>query len=896
MPSRNDAIRSDSTNEANLSGIQFQFDDSVGFGQPVEVAEGIWWVKLPIDSSLEFVNVYCLRDGNGLTLIDTGVNGIASQVALESALTSPTLSSLPLKRIIVTHFHPDHIGLAGALAKKYAASVWMSRTCWLSCKLLLETASDLPKKIEIDFMRLAGLSGIELEAYKRQPANRYSQMVSELPEQFMPIIDGQEVAIGNRSWRVMVGHGHAAEHLTLWSESIAIVGDQILPSISANLTVPFTEPEIDLIAEWKASCEKLAIVANNDQLCLPGHQRPYKGILNRLEQIQSNIELALQRLTKLLTRPSSALDCLEQFHNRQLSPEQRKLLLPELVGFLNHLRNRGEADRKINEHGIAIFHRVRQLSPVNATAVSKLKLAMNNEPNLRRDSASPRNEDIPNQSPKVACQDHNMNKPTQDEPKMEPVQIETNSMQQDPESKVVTQKSEFLNPQRITAAALLAGLLGLCWTSWDRLTNIAKMTIQQVEQFSQPEFRIKRSVELTTTITPVSVLRVQQLSSTELPRRFTGILKPQKASEVGFNRIGTMDEILVERGQRIEKNQVIAKLNIASLQANLKAVQAQYKAATARLEEMIAGPRSQTVDAARNQVDAAKAELELAKTSLGRAERLVGVGAVSKQDVDSASTAVKGKQEALKAAQNALDELLAGTRDEQLRAQRAVLSELEAAQEQMRVQLDESVIRAPFTATVSERYLDPGSVCSPGVPVVRLVAVGAPEAWIGLPPEYLSYLSQDGRYTLNVGKRQILAKVKSILPELDAGTRTNTVVFELEGAENESLLGQVAEIELSKPISESGFWLPMSAIVKGDQGLWAVLALGDADADKPTKLLKRELEVIHVESERAYVRGTIKDGDRIVVGGLHRLTAGQLVHEAENDASQIGNSEQTTLR
>ncbi|MFO0940908.1 MAG: efflux RND transporter periplasmic adaptor subunit [Pirellulales bacterium] len=881
----------------NTSGIQFQFEDNFGFGIPVEVAEGIWWIKLPIESSLEYVNAYCLRDGNGLTLVDTGVNNEDSKTALESALASPALSSLPLRRIIVTHFHPDHIGLAGYLARKLEVPVWMSRTCWLSCKLLIETSSDAPKTIEVEFMKQAGLTGIDLEAYKRQPANRFNNLVSELPDQFMPLIDDQVVVIGTRTWRVVVGHGHAAEHLTLWSESLAIVGDQILPSVSANLTVPFTEPDIDLIAEWKSSCEKLSKFADNDQLCLPGHQRPYTGIRNRLVQIQCNIDSALTRLTKLLTRPSSALDCLDQFHNRPLTPEQRRLLLPELVGFLNHLRNRGEADRKTNAQGVAIYHRINQPQHIASMAANGLKqsvLQLSQQQSKTKSAQPVALEQSP--SSVEPNKDTNMSQPSQLESKKDNTPIAEESVSTKTETKP-TDKPGFIKPQRIVAALLLATLAGICWTSWEKLKSIAEMTIKQVQQFNQPEFRVKRAGELAETITPVSVMRATQLPSTELPRRFTGILKPQKASEVGFNRIGTMDEILVERGQKIQKDQVIAKLNVASLQANLKAVHAQYKAATARLEEMIAGPRSQTIDAARNQVEAAKAEVELARTVLGRAERLVGIGAVSKQEVDTATTTVKGKQEALKAAQNGLDELIAGTRDEQLRAQRAVLTELEAAQEQMKVQLDESVLRAPFAATVSERYLDPGSVCSPGVPVVRLVAVGAPEAWIGLPPEYLNYISIGQQFKLNVGKQQFSAKVKSILPEMDAGTRTNTVVFELLEGDNSSLFGQVAEIELSKPIQETGFWLPMSAIVKGDQGLWAALALEETDSEQPSKLLKRELEVIHVEAERAYVRGTIKDGDRVVASGLHRLTAGQLVQEAGQQVGpQVGSSDTTTLR
>lgn len=340
------------------TGIQFQFELSKQVGEPVEVAHGVWWIRLPIDSSLDFVNVYALQDGNRLTLVDVGVNSASSIAALDAALASPALAQLPLKRVIVTHFHPDHIGAAGVLAQR-GVELWMSRTCWLSCKLLLQTAASAPKTPEVEFMRRAGLLGIELEAYKRQPPHRYQKQVAALPEDFVPLSDGQQLTIGDRSWKVLVGNGHAAEHLTLWSEGLAIVGDQILPSISSNLTVQFTEPQADLVSEWLISCQKLAAVANNQILGLPGHQRPFTGLQNRLALIQSNMQLAMERLLRILTRPSTAMECMEQFHNRNLSADQRKRMLPEIVGFLNHLYRKGEVQKSLTPEGLHVYTRKR---------------------------------------------------------------------------------------------------------------------------------------------------------------------------------------------------------------------------------------------------------------------------------------------------------------------------------------------------------------------------------------------------------------------------------------------------------------------------------------------------------------------------------------------------------
>ncbi len=885
LGSKSDAA---SSQESPATGIQFQFELSKQVGAPVEVAHGVWWIRLPIDSSLDFVNVYALRDGNRLTLVDVGVNSESSIKVLDAALAAPPLAQLPLKRVIVTHFHPDHIGAAGVLAQR-GIELWMSRTCWLSCKLLLQTAASAPKTPEVEFMRRAGLSGIELEAYKRQPPHRYQKQVATLPEDFVPLSDGQQLTIGDRNWKVVVGNGHAAEHLTLWCDDLAIVGDQVLPSISSNLTIPFTEPEGDLVAEWLLSCQKLLTVANNQILGLPGHQRPFTGLENRLVQIQSNMEGAMERLSKILVRPSSALECMEQFHNRSLTFDQRKQMLPEIVGFLNHLYRKGEVERRLSPQGTFVYTRKRntlmEFSTSHPTKEDKMNTPMlpANTPSTAVSSVP---EALESSAPALPISDTST------------VVASTQHVSQAAsQSTAPMKKSSWLQPKRWFAAFTLAGILGACYAYRDQLQVWGNESLEQLSQnelFEKPQSSRKG---LDTTVMPVQVMTLKNLTSTELPRRFTGVIKPRRASEIGFNRVGTMDEILVERGQRVEKDAVLAKLNIASLQANMKAVQAQYKAATARLEEMISGPRSQTVDSARNQLDAAKAELELAKTSLGRAERLVSIGAVSKQEVDNAQTLVKAKQEAVNAAENTFNELKEGTRTEQIRAQRAVLNELEAAQEQMKVQLDESVIRAPFAAAVSERFLDPGTVCSPGVPVVRLIELVSPEVWIGLPPEYSAAMNQSKTYSIKVNGQSFDARLKSVLPELDSGTRTNTVVFELATSDSNSIFGQVAEIELSRPIRESGFWLPMSAIVKGDHGLWGVLVLEKDPESGHSKLLKQELEVVHVDSDRVYARGTIADGEQVVATGLHRLTPGQVVRALGTDAGQqAGVSDDAKLR
>lgn len=829
--------------DSNHSGIQFPFAIPQEMGVPVRIAQGAWWIRLPIESSLEYVNVYAFRDDQSLTIVDTGVCNAASKQALEKALNHSEFSGLPVKRAIVTHYHPDHIGLAGWLHDQ-GAELWMSRTCWLSSKLLLQTANDHPSATEVEFMHRAGLEGIELEAFKRQPARRYQSLVSALPHQYVPISDSQQITIGDRVWKVFFGNGHAAEHLTLWSEDLAILGDQVLPGISSNLSLPFTEPDGDLIDEWLLSCNKLLAIADDVTLGLPGHQRPYTGIRFRLQQIISNTHAAIDRMRKLTIRPCSAIEVMEQFYGRKLSFEQRKLMLPEIVGYLNYLCRRGELEKSVYPQGTIAYRR--RKDSIVKTTISRPFINAEAE---RLVATSPETIRTP-QSQAAASS----NRVAPDRPYRRP----------------------HFRMRRMLVLAVITLLLG----SAPYLVTV--LGLPKLDYATQIQDLIRTATAkdefLPVEPTPIRVesMSVQGVAQTTVPRIFTGVVKAKRVSEIGFNRIGTISEILVDRGQLCEKDTPLAKLNTHSVEANLKAVAAQRNAAASRLAEMLAGPRQQTIQSARNLVASANAELELAQVSLGRAERLVSIGAVSKQDVDAARTSMKAKRESLSSAQNALDELLEGTRIEQIQAQRAVLKELEAAAEQLQVQMDESILRAPFAGTISEKFLDVGTVCAPGAPAFRLVESVNPEVWVGIPSEYLSFVSQTDSHTFLIQNREYVAKVKAALPELDSATRTKTVVFEMQTAHGGSLLGQVAEIRLQRVLKERGFWLPMTAILKGDNGLAAVFVL-EKDANQTAQLSKRELQVLFVDADRAYVSGYLQDGDQIVSNGLHRLTHGQKV-------------------
>ncbi len=834
-------------------GIQIACDQSPDYGVPTSVAPGVWWVRLPLATALQAVNVYLLEDGKGITLVDTGVRSSECREALNRALSHPNIASLHLNRVIVTHFHPDHMGLAGEFARD-GVELWTSRTAWLNCQLLSSNKQLQPLPSEVTFMQRAGLTGIELEAFRRRAANRYSALVAPPPDHYVPLVDSQLLSIGHRVWRVAMTYGHAAEHISLWNEDLVISGDQILPSISSNLTVPYTESDVDVIGEWLRSCRSLIQIANNEALCLPGHQRPFYGTLNRVKQIEENIRKTLERLQSITTQSTAAIECVEQVYGRAIANDEKRVLLPEIVGLLNHLYFHGILERSIDADGVFRFTATNAKASrwtVRRNGKSERAVAdcAGEESHLHR---SPLNHAIP------------IHEDSDEQP------INDSAFDSGLAKNAVVAR---LSRMTILAAMCLIGL-SVYW-KWDLVGPSAK---QLLRGFVDPQARSVSHPLAQAAIVPVETFEVVSLNHAEIPRQFTGIVKPRRASQIGFNRIGVIEDILVERGQRVEADAIIATLNNSLLQSNLKAVKAQYRAAEAKLSELVAGPRAQTIDSARAQVASAKAELDLAKNSMARAQRLVSVGAVSIQDLDTARTNAAARAESLKSVEHALDELLEGTRSEQVLAQQALLAELEAAQEQIQVQLDESVLRAPFDAKISDRFVEPGAVTSPGAPAFRLIDSESPEVWIGLPPEFLTTIQSENDLELTIGNQTYTAKIKTILPELDETTRTNTVILELLGNDlDHSLFGQVAKIDLSRRFDQVGFWVPLSALSEGDQGLWALLALEPTEDDETYVLQRCDVEVVQVDSERAFVRGTIDSGTQLVAKGVRRLTPGQKV-------------------
>ncbi|MDB6176731.1 MBL fold metallo-hydrolase [Paracoccus sp. Z330] len=323
--------------------IDYPFDRVPAEGEAVEIAEGVLWMRLPLPMALDHVNAYALREDDGWTIVDTGFDTGRAR-AIWGRLRAGPLSGLPVRRVIGTHHHPDHIGLAGWFMQSDDADLMMSRTAWLMARMLQLDVQDLPPARSVEFWRRAGMPPEMLQQRMEQRPYNSADVVHPLPLGFLRVHEGQVVRFGGRNWRVALGDGHAPRHATFWSldDRLVIGGDQLLPSISPNLGVYPTEPDADPVGEWLESCHRLSELAKPDQLVLPGHKLPFTGLPTRLRQLADNHHGALERMAEALSaKPRTAVGCFDILFKRRIAAMEFGLALVEAVAHINHLRKKG---------------------------------------------------------------------------------------------------------------------------------------------------------------------------------------------------------------------------------------------------------------------------------------------------------------------------------------------------------------------------------------------------------------------------------------------------------------------------------------------------------------------------------------------------------------------------
>ncbi len=338
------------------SGIERPWESAPETGTVTEIAPGILWARLPLPMKLGHVNIYVLDEGDHWTLIDTGLDWTQARAAWETLLAG-RLEGKPVRRVILTHHHPDHIGLAGWFAQQ-GAEIWATRTAWLFGRMLTLDHHDRPTPQHIEFRRRAGMPEDMLEAYAGERPFNFSTCVAPIPLGFRAIDEGMEVAMAGRRWTIRIGHGHAPAHATFWStddpsaDGLVLAGDQVIPGISSNISVYPTEPEADPLGDWLESCRRLRTHARPGHLVLPGHKLPFRGLAFRLTQLIENHTHALARIEASLSKgPLTAAECFPAIFKGPIGDSEYGLALGEAVAHLNHLHRAGRLSRDMDSAG-----------------------------------------------------------------------------------------------------------------------------------------------------------------------------------------------------------------------------------------------------------------------------------------------------------------------------------------------------------------------------------------------------------------------------------------------------------------------------------------------------------------------------------------------------------------
>jgi len=265
--------------------IQYEFDTRPQTGETMEIAPGLFWLRMHLPFSLAHINVWLLDEGESWSVIDTGV-AIDECKDIWKKAFADTMQGQPISRVIATHLHPDHIGCAGWLTDQFDAPLYMSRDEYLLARILVaDTGRPTPEEGD-RFYIAAGFEHDQLEHYHRM-FGMFGKFVAELPESFHRLSDEDRLPIGAHEWEVIVGRGHSPEHVCLYCEelNVLISGDQLLPTISSNVSVFPTEPEADPLADWMSSLRMLKTRIPEDVLVLPAHGKPFRGAHIRLDEL-----------------------------------------------------------------------------------------------------------------------------------------------------------------------------------------------------------------------------------------------------------------------------------------------------------------------------------------------------------------------------------------------------------------------------------------------------------------------------------------------------------------------------------------------------------------------------------------------------------------------------------
>jgi len=333
-------------------GLDFFTEEKPEAGQVTEIVEGVFWLRFPLPmSGLNHINLWALRDGDGWVIVDTGIADKNSR-EIWTKHFAELLGGRPVNRVICTHLHPDHTGLAGWICRKFGAPLFMTRGEYFLCRLMASDTGKAAPDEGVRFYKKCGFTDAQIELYKARFGG-FGKAIVPLPQCYDRLTEGDVLKIGGREWRIVIGSGHSPEHACLYCPELnfALTGDQLLPNISSNVSVWPTEPESNPLEDWITSCHKLKAEFPEDILIGPAHGIPFKGAHRRLSKLIEHHEKALVRLGEHCRTPRLSSEVYSVLFRREITDRNRIMAVGESVAHLNCLKGRGVVSRRLNDLG-----------------------------------------------------------------------------------------------------------------------------------------------------------------------------------------------------------------------------------------------------------------------------------------------------------------------------------------------------------------------------------------------------------------------------------------------------------------------------------------------------------------------------------------------------------------
>ena len=327
-----------------MSTILYPFGDAMPApGTALEVAPGVRWIRMPLPYALNHINLWLIEDSPGRwCAVDTGMD--MGDVKLH---WQTLLAQYPLSRQLVTHYHPDHLGLAAWLQAQTGAPLAMTQGEYLTAQAFANEIGNYSPQATGELFRRHGLDAERLQALAVR-GNAYRRAVPAIPATYTLLRDGMRIRIGKHDWRVITGHGHCPEHAALYCEALGVLigGDMMLPSISTNVAVFAPNPDDDALSDFLASIRRFTELPE-DTLALPSHGRPFRGIHARVAALEAHhAERCAELVAACRHQPHTAATLLPVLFQRDITdPHQTLFAMSEAIAHLNYLERRGELQR-----------------------------------------------------------------------------------------------------------------------------------------------------------------------------------------------------------------------------------------------------------------------------------------------------------------------------------------------------------------------------------------------------------------------------------------------------------------------------------------------------------------------------------------------------------------------